>query len=117
NRDLNALFWEIYQDALMVRPQRDLSPWAVHFELLSDPASQFCELLAAMISAQTRSHARREFDAVVDNPDFGTFLKRAYYAPGSWSSWSDLLLEGVGEQFEPRYYLNSIRSLHRPSPN
>lgn len=110
NRDLKELFWDIYERFMLVTPQRELYPWAKHFELISEPAAQFCGLYSRLISAQTFAHAVREFDSVEGNPDFGVFLSHAYYGPGATRGWSDLLLDGLGERLNPQYFLDRFDS-------
>ncbi len=117
NRDLNNLFWDVYQRFLLVTPQRDLYPWARYFELISDPAAQFCWLYSSLISAQTFSHAVREFDSVEGNPEFGIFLGNAFYGPGATRGWSDLLLDGLGERLSANYFLNQFTSGPLPMRN
>lgn len=110
NRDLKELFWDVYERFLLVTPERELYPWAKYFELISVPAAQFCWLYSSLISAQTFSHAVREFDSVEGNPEFGIFLSAAFYGPGATRGWSDKLLDGLGERLNADYFLNQFTS-------
>lgn len=110
NRDLGELYWSAYQKYLLITPELSAEPPGIASELLRNPGSQYCWLYSELITAQVVSHALREFGALADNQSFGAFVVDVFCRPDARHTWSDILLQGVGERLSPVYYLERFTS-------
>jgi peptidyl-dipeptidase A len=58
-----------------------------------------------MIAAQTISYVKQKYGPIVDNPDFGVFLRENYFRFGARYDWRELLERGTGEKLDPKYLI------------
>ncbi len=106
NRDLTEVYHKLVSEVLLVKPDKQFQYWTSRRELLLEPARHFARLYSQLIVAQIYSTALREYGALANNPQFGSYLQNAYFASGSRIDWSDLVLLGTGERLDSKYFLD-----------
>ncbi len=108
NRDLNQLYWDLYEHYMMLPRHDDLSPWATVVQYMTNPVKLHNSLFADIITAQSRSAIIRQYTALVDNHDLGAVLIQNYFRFGSRYEWRDLLKRGTDEPFSPDYLISAL---------
>ncbi|HUV30455.1 MAG TPA: M3 family metallopeptidase [Acidobacteriota bacterium] len=108
NRDLNRLYWDLFEKYMLLPRHDDMRPWAATIEYVTRPAQSHHDLLADMISAQTLAYIEKYQGSVVANPETKAFLVQNYFRFGSRFPWNDLLQRGTGEPLQPRYLLERL---------
>lgn len=109
-RDLNRLYWDIYQKYTGLPRHDDIIIWATIPEFRNDPIIPARELVAKTIAAQSVNYMTSYFGPLTNNYNTSSFLIQNYYRFGSRYSWSELLQRGTGERLSPTHlkkYLGS----------
>jgi hypothetical protein len=106
NRDLTEVYRKIVSDILYVKADKQYQYWTGRRELLMEPATQFGRLYSLLVSAQIYSTALREFGTLANNPLFGDYLQKTYFAYGARHDWPELILLGTGERLDSKYFLD-----------
>ena len=108
NRDLNKLYWQLFEKHMHLPKHEEVMPWAIDAEFVDSPVSSQNHLLGKLISAQTLAYLKRSNDSVVGNPETRSFLVQNYYRFGGRFEWGELLERGTGESLDPTYLLESL---------
>ena len=108
NRDLNKLYWELFEKYLMLPKHEDLKPWASLFYYITHPVYMQNYLYADMVKAQTYAYLEKNYESVVDNKMTKAFLVQNYLRFGSRYPWDELLERGTEEGLNPNYYIQSL---------
>jgi peptidyl-dipeptidase A len=103
NRDLNKLYWDLFEKYLMLPRHDEIKPWAAIIHYTTHPVYLHNYLIADIIAAQTVNFLKRNYGTVIDNPMVGSFLVQNYFRFGSRYDWRELLERGTGEKLNPKY--------------
>jgi hypothetical protein len=105
HRDLNELYWGLFERYMLLPRHDDIKPWAATIELIDRPLALHNDLLGRIIAAQTLAYLRRTSGVVVGNAETRSFLVQNYFRFGSRYDWRELLQRGTGESLNPKYLL------------
>ena len=108
NRDLNKLYWDLFEKYLKLPRHDEIKPWAAIIHYTTHPVYLHNYLIADIIAAQTVNYLKRNYGTVVDNPKVGSFLVQNYFRFGSRYDWRDLLERGTGEKLNPKYLMDRL---------
>jgi hypothetical protein len=103
NRDLNSLYWNLFEKFTDMPRHDDLTPWAAREELVSKPLDSHSRLLARIIAVQTKSYLEDNYGSIVGNPEIKSFLVQNIFRFGNRYPWQELLERGTGEPLSPAY--------------
>ncbi len=106
DRDLNKLYWDLFEKYLMLPRHDEIKPWAAIIHYITHPVYLQNYLIADMIAAQTLDFLKESYGAVVDNPIVGSFLIQNYFRFGARYDWRELLERGTGEKLNPKYLMD-----------
>ena len=101
DRDLNLLYWELYQKFTGLPRHEDMIIWSTVPELTSDPMLLVRKLAAKTIAAQSVNYMTTYFGPLINNHNTSSFLVQNYFRFGSRYAWSELLQRGTGEKLNP----------------
>jgi len=108
DRDLNRLYWDMYEQYLMLPRHDEMQPWAGIVEFTTDPITlQHC-LTADIIAAHSVVTLEKAYGEMTDNSMAGSFLVQNYFRFGARYSWRDLLKRGTDEELNFRYLLGEL---------
>lgn len=110
-RDLNELYWELFERHMMLPRHDDIRPWAAVIHYVSHPVYLQSYLIADMVAAQTTAFFKRDYGDPVANPQLGAFLTQNYFRFGSRYDWRSLLKRGTDEKLNPDYLLKDLTVL------
>ena len=108
NRDLNKLYWDLFEKYLKLPRHDEIKPWAAIIHYTTHPVYLHNYLIADIIAAQTINFLKRNYGTVVDNPMVGSFLVQNYFRFGSRYDWRELLERGTGEKLNPNYLIDRL---------
>jgi peptidyl-dipeptidase A len=108
NRDLNKLYWDLFEKYLKLPRHDEIKPWAAIIHYTTHPVYLHNYLIADIIAAQTVNFLKRNYGTVVDNPMVGSFLVQNYFRFGSRYDWRELLERGTGEGLNPHYLIEKL---------
>ncbi len=108
NRNLNELYWDLFEKYLMLPRHYDIKPWAAIIHYTTHPVYLHNYLMADIIAAQTVDYLKKNYDTIVDNPMVGSFLVQNYFRFGSRYDWRELLERGTGEKLNPQYLIDRL---------
>ena len=108
NRDLNELYWSLFDKYMRLPRHEELKPWASVIHLTTHPVYLQNYLYADIAAAQTIDFLKRNYKTVVDNPSSGSFLVQNYLRFGSRYDWRELLKRGTDEQLNPDYFIKRL---------
>ncbi len=103
NRDLNRLYWDLFERYMMLPRHEDLKPWAVAPHYAAQPIFLQHSLHGNIIAAQTQAFMVKNYGGIVDNEMTRSFLVQNYLRFGSRYDWRELLERGTGEKLNPDY--------------
>ncbi|MDH4156475.1 MAG: M3 family metallopeptidase [candidate division Zixibacteria bacterium] len=103
NRDLNRLYWDLFERYLLLPRHDDLQPWAALAAYVTQPVYLQNYLYADMVVAQTLSFLEKNYGRVTDNPTTGSFLVQNYLRFGGRYDWRELVRRGTDEELNPQY--------------
>ena len=103
DRDLNRLYWDIYQKFTGLPRHEDIIIWASLREMISEPINPVRELVAKAIAAQSVNYMTSFFGPFINNPNTSSFLIQNYFRFGSRYAWSEMLQRGTGERLSPNH--------------
>ena len=109
NRDLNEIYWDLFEKFMMLPRHDDIKPWAAIIHYTTHPVYLHHYLLADIITAQTIAYFEKNYDTIVDNPTFGSFLVQNYFRFGSRYDWREMLERGTGERLNPAYLIEKLK--------
>jgi hypothetical protein len=98
DRDLNLIYWDIFQKYTGLPRHDDIIIWSTLTELTADPIMPMRDLLAKAIAAQSLNYMTTYFGPFVNNLNSSSFLIQNYYRFGSRYAWPELLQRGTGEK-------------------
>ena len=107
-RDLNKLYWDLFEEYMLLPRHDELLPWATTIEYVVEPALSHTFLLGDIISAQTLAYLERVSGSVLDNTETKAFLVQNYFRFGSRFRWQDLLERGTGEPLNVHHLINAM---------
>lgn len=107
-RDLNKVYWDLYEKYLLMSRHDDLSPWASDPNLALAPGGYRDRMIGRLIAAQTWSYMLKVNGTVIDNRDTRSFLIQNYFRFGRLYGWPELVKRGTGESLNPAYYLTRL---------
>ncbi|MBN1211050.1 MAG: hypothetical protein JXA92_00600 [candidate division Zixibacteria bacterium] len=107
-RDLNKVYWDIFEKYTSLPRHDDLKPWATDLYFVNQPLTYQNLLLADIIAAQTLAYLEKNNGTVVANPETRSFLVQNYFRFGSRYRWRELIQRGTGEAMNPQYLLSDL---------
>lgn len=107
-RDLNKVYWDIYEKYTLLPRHDDIKVWAVNMIYVERPLAQKNSLLADIVAAQTIAYLKKNYGSMVGNPETKAFLVQNYFRFGSRYKWRELVQRGTGEELNPRYYMSYL---------
>ncbi len=113
NRDLNKLYWDLFEKYMLLPRHEDIKPWAAIIHYTTHPVYLHNYLIADIITAQTMDYLEENYSSIVDNPTIGAFLVQNYYRFGSRYDWRELLERGTGEKLNPTYLLRRLNLVNQ----
>lgn len=105
NRELNKLYWDLFEHYMMLPRHDDIKPWAATIEFTTHPVSLQNYLYADIIAAQIVNRIEQQYTNLSDNKAIGPYLTQNYFRFGARYDWSDLLNRGTGEKLNPDYFI------------
>jgi peptidyl-dipeptidase A len=108
DRDLNVLYWELFEQYLLLPTHPELKSWPSLFELTAHPIGLQQQLIADMISAQAVASLQVSYPDLPDDRLAGSFLVQNYFRFGSRYLWRDLLKRGTDEDLDFEYLLADL---------
>ncbi len=108
DRDLNLLYWELYQKYTGLPRHEDMNIWSTVPEMSADPMLLVRELIAKAIAAQSVNYMTAYFGPLINNHNTSSFLVQNYFRFGSRYAWSELLQRGTGEKLNPAHLKKSL---------
>ncbi len=108
NRDINKLYWDLFERYMMLPRHEDIKPWAAIFHYATHPVYLQNYLYADMVAAQTIDFLRTNYGSFVDNPMTSAFLIQNYYRFGGRYDWRELLKRGTDEDLDPAYFIEKM---------
>lgn len=108
DQDLGKLYWDLYEQYLMLPRHDEIQPWAGIVELTSHPIRLQQHLIADMIAAQSAVSLEKAYGEMIDNSMAGSFLVQNYFRFGARYSWRDLLKRGTDEELNYQYLLDDL---------
>ncbi len=108
NRDLNKLYWDLFEKYLKLPRHDEIKPWAAIIDYTTYPVYSHNHLIADIIAAQTTDYFKRSYGTVIDNPMVGSFLIQNYFRFGSRYDWRELLERGTGENLNADYLVERL---------
>jgi len=108
NRDLNKLYWDLFEGYMMLPRHEELKPWASIIQYTTHPVYLQNYLYADMITAQTYNFLTGLYGEIVANPAAKAFLVQNYYRFGSRYPWRDLLERGTGKPLDPKFFIEKL---------
>ncbi|MBU2652500.1 MAG: hypothetical protein KKA81_16360, partial [Bacteroidetes bacterium] len=107
-RDLNKLYWELFERYMMLPRHEDVKAWASVIHYTTHPVYLHNYLYADMISAQTLNFLTGLYGDLIDNRAVRSFLVQNYYRFGSRYPWRDMLERGTGEKLDPKFFIERL---------
>ena len=107
-RDLNKVYWDIFEKYTSLPRHDDLKPWATDLNYVNQSLAYQNLLLADMIAAQTLAYLEKNNGTVVGNYETRSFLNQNYFRFGSRYHWREMIQRGTGEELNPRYLLSDL---------
>ena len=107
-RDLNRVYWDIFEKYTSLPRHDDLKPWATDLNYVNQPLAYQNHLLADIIAAQTLAYLEKNNGTVVGNRETRSFLVQNYFRFGSRYHWREMIQRGTGEDLNPRYLLSEL---------
>lgn len=111
NRDLNKLYWDLFEQILRLPRHDDLKPWANEPAFVSKPVSIQNDLIGQMIAAQTIAFLKDSYGELVGNATIGAFITQNYLRFGSRYPWQELLQRGTDEPLNPEHLYRDLNLL------
>jgi len=106
--DLHQVYRELFERYMMFPYPENVRQWADHIDYITDPVGLQNRLVGTAIAAQIYHCLMGANGAVLDAPTTGQFLIEKLWRPGGGQSWRELVREGTGEEFNPRYLLEYL---------
>ena len=108
NRDLNKLYWDMFEKYMFLPRHEDLKPWAGIIHYITHPVYLQNYLYADIITAQSLNTIERLYDHYYGNNLAGSFMTQNYFRFGSRYLWHEMLKRGTDEDFNPDYLIERI---------
>jgi len=108
NRDLNRLYWDLFEQYMLLPRHEDTYPWASIIHYTTHPVYIHNYLYADIIAAQTFHALEEMYGDIVGNEAFSSFLNQNYFRFGARYEWRDLLERGTGERLDPEHLIRSL---------
>ena len=108
NRDLNKLYWDLFEHIMRLPRHDDLKPWANEPSFVSAPVSVQNDLVGQLIAAQTIAFVERSYGEVVGNPTIAAFVTQNYLRFGSRYPWQELLKRGTDQALNPDHLFRDL---------
>lgn len=108
NRDLNRLYWDLFEQYMMLPRHEDLKPWATTRQYMTHPVQLQDQLYAKIIAAQNIAAVDQLYGRAIENPSMKAFLVQNYFRFGSRYDWRDLLERGTGEKLNPAFLTRQL---------
>ena len=106
--DLHQVYRELFERYMMFPYPENVRQWADHIDYITDPVGLQNRLVGTAIAAQVYHCLMGANGAVLDAPPTGQFLIDRLWRPGGARSWRELVRQGTGEEFNPRYLLEYL---------
>lgn len=108
NRDLNQLYWDLFEKYMMLPRHEELRPWASIIHYTTHPIYLQYYLYADMITAQALDYIDNNYEGLVDRSTSGAYLMQNFYRFGSRYSWRSLVKRATDNELSPEYYLKRL---------
>lgn len=108
NRDLNQLYWSLFEQYMYLPKHADIYPWASIIHYTTHPVYLQNYLYADIIAAQSLAFISEMYEGQMFKRTTGSFLNQNFYRFGSRYDWRDLFDRGTGEELDPSYFLNNL---------
>lgn len=108
NRDLNQLYWDLYEKYMMLPRHEEMRPWAAIIHYTTHPVYLQYYLYADMITAQALDYIKSNYDGLVDHSTSGAYLMQNFYRFGSRYNWRSLVKRATDNELSPEYYLKQL---------
>lgn len=108
NRDLNKLYWDLFEKYMMLPRHDDIYPWASIIHYTTHPVYLHNYLYADMIAAQNIAYIKDNFGPLVQNKSYRSFLTQNYFRFGAKYDWRELLKRGTDSELQPDYFIAQL---------
>jgi len=108
DRDLNTLYWDLFEQYMLLPTHQDLQPWASLLELTAHPINLQHLLISNIISAQSIASLEISYPDLPEDRMAGSFLVQNYFRFGARYPWRDLLKRGTDEELDFEYLLADL---------
>jgi peptidyl-dipeptidase A len=115
-QNLSRLWWDLVNEFQMLTPpdNTDFPHWAAKTHIVSAPAYYHNYLLGEVLASQLDHHIRRTVLGGANRRSFsgqtsvGDYLKHKIFGPGARYRWDSLILQAVGEELSPGYFVREF---------
>ena len=108
DRNLNKLYWDFFENYMLLPRHDDLKPWASFMQYTTHPIILHSYLYGDIIAAQTLDYLKKNNGSIVDNPQTRSFLLQNYMRFGSRYEWRDLLMRGTNEEINLDHFVKRL---------
>jgi len=108
NRNLNKLYWNLFEKYMLLPPHKDVKIWASDKNLITHPLYWQNYLKAKMIATQSVNYMNKNYGSLINNKMTKSFLIQNYYRFGGRYDWHELLKRGTEEELKPDYWIKQV---------
>ncbi len=108
NRDLNDLYWKLFEEIMFLPRHDDIYPWAALIYYTTHPVYLQNYLYADMITAQTRKFMRDNYGNLTGNSNTKPFLVQNFFRFGGRYEWRELLKRGTDSELSSDYLIKHL---------
>ena len=107
-RDLNEIYWDLFEKYLMLPRHDDIYPWASIIHYTTHPVYLHNYLYADMIAAQNINFLDKNYEGAVGKRTTKSFLVQNYFRFGAKYDWRELLKRGTDSELKNEYFITSL---------
>lgn len=108
NRNLNQLWWNLFEDHMLLPRHDDIRAWATNLEYITHPVSLQDGLFGELIAAQVRAFLVENYDGVFDSDMTHSFLVQSCFRYGGRYDWRELLKLSTDGQLNTDYLISGF---------
>jgi peptidyl-dipeptidase A len=104
-RDLNDLFWRLFERIMLLPAHKDIPVWSTLAEYIDRPFHTQDLIIADLIAAQILAHLQKRNKSVIGNNTLKHFLVQDFFRHGRRYGWRHILKWTTGEELSANHFL------------